>query len=83
MSQRRTKSFAVLNGDHDAGRPERTRHWHWNAGFLLGKGRSDRQTDRRDGPGLVEDGPPDVGTREREREKIEDCCPRGGPETPL
>ena len=40
------ESFAVLNGDHDAGRPERTRHWHRNAGFLLGEGRSDRrQTD--------------------------------------
>ena len=36
------KSFAVLNGDHDAGRPEGTRQYHENAGFLLGEGRRDR-----------------------------------------
>ncbi len=40
------KSFDVLDGNHDAGRPERARRWHGNAGFLLGEGRSDRrQTD--------------------------------------
>ncbi len=33
------KNFAVLNGDHDAGRPERTHHCHGNAGFSLGEGR--------------------------------------------
>ncbi len=33
------ESFAVLNGDHDAGRPERTRHCHEKAGFSVGEGR--------------------------------------------
>ncbi len=41
------KSFAVLNGDHGAGRPGGTRHYHRDAGFSLGEGRRDRrQTDR-------------------------------------
>ncbi len=55
------KSFDVLNGDHGAGRLERTSHWHWNAGFLLGRVSEidDRLT------GLSEGRPPTSGQERR------------------
>ena len=59
------KSFAVLNGDHVAGRPDGTRHCHGNAGFSLGEGRWDRR--QTDWPGLVEGRPPTSGQERRQR----------------